>query len=369
MKKLMLSIMALMAVTASSVFGMYDADSDWVDFLTHGNQLRARVNQFGFTLGNGTIKGTFGFKGNNIIFNSNPEYPNASEHGRFQFNPTVSAGLGYTSEAISAGVGYSFTYNDKYLSTHTPVLMLNFLNNNLRIVVPVSVAMGNKDPHSSTTKNYKYTGISTDTHIRYYTGLESFSQLRLYVKYGMNQTEYEMESVKHKESASSLGIDFRAYFGANVDNLALSPFIKVTYDTSLGAKGKMGSTSYSIKASDRTSLYTPQSGQEASYERETYRLRVLPALGMTASSDIVSIYVEPSLGYEVYDDGQKGSKLKHGLAWNAYGELYVTPLPNLEWYVEAEIQGASTPVTSGNPQTFGFNSSTGITWYLPSLQE
>ena len=35
--------------------------------LIHGNQLRARMNQLGFTLGNGTIKGTFGFKANTLI--------------------------------------------------------------------------------------------------------------------------------------------------------------------------------------------------------------------------------------------------------------------------------------------------------------
>lgn len=44
-------------IASGSVFGMYGADNTWLFFLIHGNQLRARMNQLGFTLGNGTIKG------------------------------------------------------------------------------------------------------------------------------------------------------------------------------------------------------------------------------------------------------------------------------------------------------------------------
>ncbi|WP_439097908.1 hypothetical protein [Brachyspira hyodysenteriae] len=41
---------------------MYGDRDSWIDFLTHGNQFRARMDQLGFVLGNGTIKGTFGFR-------------------------------------------------------------------------------------------------------------------------------------------------------------------------------------------------------------------------------------------------------------------------------------------------------------------
>ena len=61
MRKIFLTAIALLSMASASVFGMYGVDSAWIDFLTHGNQFRARMQQLGFTLGNDTIKGTFGF--------------------------------------------------------------------------------------------------------------------------------------------------------------------------------------------------------------------------------------------------------------------------------------------------------------------
>ena len=62
MKKIFLIMMALLSMSYSSIFGMYGDQDDWIDFLTDGNQFRARMDQLGFVLGNSTIKGTFGFR-------------------------------------------------------------------------------------------------------------------------------------------------------------------------------------------------------------------------------------------------------------------------------------------------------------------
>ena len=61
-RKIILSAIALISVASAQVFGMYGANSDWIDFLTDDNQFRARLDQLGFTLGNDTIKGSFGFR-------------------------------------------------------------------------------------------------------------------------------------------------------------------------------------------------------------------------------------------------------------------------------------------------------------------
>ena len=58
MKKILLTAMALLTMASVSAFGMYGDQDDWIDFLTDGNQLRARMDQLGFVLGNNTIKGT-----------------------------------------------------------------------------------------------------------------------------------------------------------------------------------------------------------------------------------------------------------------------------------------------------------------------
>ena len=96
-------------------------------------------------------------------------------------------------------------------------------------------------------------------------------------------------------------------------------------------------------------------------------MKLTPALGLTANSDIVSLYVEPSLGLQITQPGSAtDNKVKelYSLAWGAYAEIYITPLKNLEWYFEADVNndadfGAITPVK--------FAASTGITWYLPAL--
>ena len=99
MRKFLLMVTAIFVLACSSVFGMYGADNTWLFFLIHGNQLRARMNQLGFTLGNGTIKGTFGFKANTgltgQIFTS---------RANTNLEATISGGIGYTGDGFGVGV-------------------------------------------------------------------------------------------------------------------------------------------------------------------------------------------------------------------------------------------------------------------------
>ena len=110
MKKIFLMTVALISIVSAQVFGMYGVDSDWIDFLTHGNQFRARLEQLGFTLGNDTIKGTFGFDSPSstlgLILKSQTD-------GYVNWYPNISAGIGYTSSAISVGAGYNATIGNK----------------------------------------------------------------------------------------------------------------------------------------------------------------------------------------------------------------------------------------------------------------
>ena len=56
MKKIFLIMTALLSMSYSSIFGMYGDQDDWIDFLTDGNQFRARMDQLGFVLGNVLLK-------------------------------------------------------------------------------------------------------------------------------------------------------------------------------------------------------------------------------------------------------------------------------------------------------------------------
>lgn len=377
MKKVLLTAMALLTIASTSVFGMYGADSDWIDFLVDGNKLKVRMNQFGFVLGNDMIRGTFGLNSEGTTLGAILDTTTVNSKQFFDFLPTVSAGIGYTSDVFSIGVGYNYAYrhsklsgitkNGYGLSVHTPVITMTAMNDSLRIAIPVQIAAKNGDIANISDKS-KYMGISMDPQIRYYTGLEAFTELRLYIKYGMNQSTSQDGT---KSTGSSVGFDFRAYFGATVGDVALSPFIKVTYDTALDAKGKYGDSSYAVK-SDSLITYTevPIGG----YDSNPWQLKVLPTLGMSANSDIVSIYVEAGLGYKATDTGYKlnagNNGVKHELAWSSYGEVYITPVKDLEWYFEAEIGNQTVNnagYVTGGSQNVQFNASTGITWYLPAL--
>lgn len=384
MKKVLLTAMALLTIASTSVFGMYGANSDWIDFLVHGNQLRARMQQFGFVLGNDMIKGTVGFRSEGSTLGAILDTTTVNSKQFFNFLPTVSVGIGYTSDVFGIGLGYNYTYrhnkfsgmtkNGYGLSIHTPVLAINAMNDSLRIAIPVQIAVknGDKAPDAAGlngTDKTKYMGISMDPQIRYYTGIEAFNEIRLYIKYGMNQYTDQGGT---KQTGSSFGFDFRAYFGATVGDVALKPFLKVTYDTALDAKGKHGSGSYNVKSDSL--VYNYSSTTIGAYDSNPWQLKVLPTLGMSANSDIVSIYVEAGLGYKATDSGYKlnagNNGVKHDLAWSSYGEIYITPVKDLEWYFEAEIGNYNLEgFADGNIGDLNvqFNASTGITWYLPAL--
>ena len=155
MKKILLTTIALLTVASMQVFGSYGVGSgDWITFLTDGNRFEARLDQLGFTLGNDMIKGTFGFHndgrgalyGSMLRQNSTETLQDGTAAGQgffYDFIPTISMGLGYTSSVIGIGVGYNATigtnrwvkYNGKAEGktteavVHTPVLVLNALDN------------------------------------------------------------------------------------------------------------------------------------------------------------------------------------------------------------------------------------------------
>ena len=119
------------------------------------------------------------------------------------------------------------------------------------------------------------------------------------------------------------------------------------------------------------------SSMKNEWEKSPYDVTVQAVLGITANSDIVSLYVEPSLGYTANYDGQyrivytsgntiKGDdpKLEHKLAWGAYTELYIRPVQDLEWYFEMDVNNSDS---DGTKIPVHFETTTGITWYLPAF--
>ena len=365
MKKIFLTTITLLSIASASVFGMYGVDSGWIDFLTHGNQFRARLDQLGFTLGNDMIKGTFGFK-NPYSFGDMLKVP---ANGDGKFIPDMSMGIGYTSSAIGIGVGYTMSFGNKEQKFngkvtpknqlqlgHTPVLVLNALDNALRIAVPIQVYQ-NSDKYA-VDSSYKYTAVSMDAQIRYYTGLDMLPQIRLYLRFGHYDTEdKKVGNITTKTKAESFGFDFRLFFGAMVEEVALQPIVKIQFNTALG---KNHNTTR-IQAINILKGSQTVNGVLKN-DKNPYTLNIIPALGISANSDIVSLYLEPSLGLKITGSASKNVKEAYDLGYGVYGEIYITPVKNVEWYFEASIDNLDA-----NTKGLSFAGSTGITWYLPAL--
>ena len=390
MKKIFLTAVALLTM-ATSVFGMYGPDSDWITFLTDGNRFRARLDQLGFTLGNDMIKGTFGFRNKGFngeyyggMLASATDTPTGSTTPAgagffYDFVPTISMGIGYTSSLISVGVGYNATignrwdrYNNKDNTkkveavAHTPVLVLNALDNAFRMAIPIQV-VHLTDKIKNAGKG-SVTAISLDAQFRYYTGLEMLPQIRLYLKYGMFGYNLKSDAGDKADGkfAESFGFDFRLYFGSMVEEVALQPIVKLAYNGALGKQHnqkRIQAANLIDSAATVAGTWQPTS-YSASWGQSAWEVTLTPALGLTANSDIVSLYVEPSLGLKITQDGHLTDKVKevYGLAYDVYAEIYITPLKNLEWYFEASIGNVNTD-TKG----VAFAGTTGITWYLPAL--
>ena len=385
MKKIFLTTIALLSMASATIFGMYGVDTDWIFFLTHGNQFRARLDQLGFTLGNDTIKGTFGFDNNTgyggayggLLVDNDPTGKHSSS-----WVPSISMGLGYTSSLISVGVGYNATiggqiqkFNGKAesktvnKSAHTPVLVLNAMDNAFRMAIPIQVYVNNDKFDGGGYDNEM--AVSVDSQFRYYTGLDALPQVRLFLRYGLYQNESKATKDAKKEKqkyAESFGFDFRLYFGSMVEEVALQPLVKLAYNQALG-NYHQDTKVEAVKAMNGDY----NSYQSGSYGGSVWDLQLMTGLGLTANSDIVSLYLEPQLGLAVTSRAPivatapgtptpaRVTTESYSLAYNVYAEIYITPLKNLEWYFEAQLGSGA------NQNSLVFNGTTGITWYLPAL--
>ncbi|OEJ14187.1 cell surface protein [Brachyspira hampsonii] len=336
----------------------------------NGNQCRARMDQLGFVLGNGTIKGTFGFRSQAAsTLLGNILTTGAADN--VDLTATISAGIGYTSEPFGIGLGYNFTYVNQRLGVHTPVLMINALNNNLRIAIPIQIASSQNPDNEAVSTKKDYLGISTDVQIRYYTGIDAFNAIRVYFRYGQNGYKNSATDVDYL--SQSLGFETRFYFlNTPVGNVTVNPYLKVAFDTALVGDG------FKVRAGD-SRIGWARGNNQTEWDQIPYEVTVAAVLGITANSDIVSLYVEPSLGYTAAGSGKvKGSiidpTVAHKLYWGAYTELYIRPTQDLEWYFEMDVNNSGTKqgyttasgfVGSGIPVYF--ETTTGITWYLPAL--
>ena len=234
-----------------------------------------------------------------------------------------------------------------------PVLLLNAMDNAFRMAIPIQVYVMNDKAVDGTKASINV--VSVDSQFRYYTGLDMLPEIRLYLRYGGGNFKIGTETQKIGET---FGFDFRLYFGSMVEEVALQPFVKLTYDGALG-NYHTNTRIEAVKVMNANTFDVPANAQ---FAKGAWNLNLVAGLGLTANSDIVSLYLEPSLGLKVEQAADKNAKEAYSLGYNVYAEIYITPLKNLEWYFEANIGNVGT-TTKG----LAFAGTTGITWYLPAL--
>lgn len=215
--------------------------------------------------------------------------------------------------------------------------------------------------------------------------------------------------------AHSIGIDIRGYFIASTDPVLIEPQIRLLYQGSVkdfkgtsysvitprgsSVSGAVEFGHYLLDATSPMGAFDMDTTQIANwYDMSTHRVKstvegaaieiggekyyitkpqyvgISFPVGFTAESDLISIYLEPALSLSLVTGGinQYATSAKpvripplfYSLGYLFYGELHITPLPNLEWYFEAQIGSATTIDSLGNSSQgdLVFNGSTGLTW-------
>ena len=395
-----------------SLFGFYGDGSgrSFIDFLMDRDQLRARTDQIGFLYGTEHIRVAFGVTGNTsgVILDNWTNDSSTNNKLSSYFRPSVALAVGYKSDLISVGGAYQFKYIDSNYMVHTPALMLTAMDNTLRFNIPVAIGVGNNFIKNTIV-------ASTAIEARYYLHkfIDYFSQLRLYFYYGYARIGYakivsssdegvgvDPNSKAIYKDQTSIGLDLRAYFNFPTDKgVSIEPYIRVLYSQALDTVENLNGTLNKYKGEnfnitpysfDYTSLSFDATGTEklsGGYIASVpgipnpqgrvpisgiYRVGIALPLGLRASNDFVSLYVEPSLAVTIFGGkisllGVERKGFFYTFGYVVYSELTVTPVKYLELFLELQTGGASRlggDLYGASATTMILNASSGIAWYF-----
>ena len=395
-----------------SLFGFYGDGSgrSFIDFLMDKDQLRARTDQIGFLYDCETdyLRLAFGVTGNTtgVILDNWTNDSSTNNKLSSYFRPSVALAVGYKSDLISVGGAYQFKYVDSNYMVHTPAIMLTAMDNTLRLNIPVAIGIGN-----NFIKNTFIVSTAVEARYYFHKFIDYLSQLRLYVYYGYARMSYakilsdggfdvDPSSKAIYKDQASVGVDFRAYFNFPTErSLSIEPYIRVLYSQALETVENLNGTLNKYKGEnfnitpygfDYTSLSFDATGTEklsGGYIASVpgipnpqgrvpisgiYRIGIALPLGLRASNDFVSLYVEPSLSATIF--GGKISLLGverkgpfYTFGYVVYAELTVTPVKDLELYLELQTGGATRlggDLYAASTTTLVLNSSCGVAWYF-----
>ena len=417
----MKKILTLLLLASSiNLFG-YFASDNMIDMLVHSNQLRIRTDRFGALFGNRNVRAAIGLTAANnfsgiILNNLGKEGESLADNykGIDKFIPSLLGAIGYDSDIFGIAAGYEFTWKAPTYMVHTPILHMTALDDNFRINIPVSIGVGQDSAYNKDKSLRGTMVISTAIEARYYFNQPYFSHIRLFFNYG-NATIKEIHDPNINFTQQSIGFQARAYFRYELPyNMVLEPIIRVQFDTALAtrynnidnktriednyfitAKGfipnALGGTGSFVGAGGANAdLSTGNlsggylgSIPEGYFAKNPYRVGIALPLGMRATSEtgLVEFYLEPALSLsivnakEIFIRGTENLPAEqqrkryspfYTFGYVVYGELYIRPIPQLEWYLELQTGGSTIAgdLAGGNNTSLIINGATGITWYF-----
>lgn len=291
------------------------------------------------------------------------------------------------------------------------------LGNTLRFNLPIAIGVG-----SGNAKNTYI--VSTGIETRYYPKW-IIDQIRLYIFYGYARISYakygfKEENLQIDENAknvykamSSVGFDLRLYFKIDKESrkqsergknlpFSIEPYFRFLYNCALrtlenqgGRHIRYGGNNYDINAygfdpdslsvnykSDEKfsggyigSLPQIPNPQGQPTISDIYRIGLAFPVGFRVQSEYYGLYLEPSLSLTLIDGKNisiSGTR-KRGpfftLGWVIYGEIFLTPIPEIELYLAVQTGGATRLGGALDPAyssgtTLIFNTDCGITYYF-----
>lgn len=165
-------------------------------------------------------------------------------------------------------------------------------------------------------------------------------------------------------------------FGANVinDNFSVTAKSFAPYYPTTGPGSSTGANGANTGSGLNGGYLTSLPGSY--YAIEPYRVGVAMPVGFTAKSldENISFYLEPALSFtmigakHIYQSAssQNERNMIFGLGYVVYGELYIRPVKNLEWYFELQTGGATIADNFKNSASTSlvFNGKTGLSYYF-----
>lgn len=415
-------LIIFMILISSQLYGFYGdgGGRSFIDFLMDMNQFRARTDQVGVLLGPSNYRFTVGFSGRTsgiILDNWTNDYKTTPKLTVY-LRPGVTVGFGMKTENFNFGLGYQFRYLHKDYQVHTPMFTFTALDNTLRFNLPIAIGVG-----SGNAKNTWL--VSTGIETRYYPKT-ILDQIRLYIFYGYARISYakygfKEENLQIDENAknvykamSSVGFDLRLYFKIDKESkkqleergknlpFSIEPYFRFLYNCALrtlenqgGRHIRYGGNNYDINAygfdpdslgvnykSDEKfsggyigSLPAIPNPQGQNTISDIYRIGLAFPVGFRVQSEYYGLYLEPSLSLTMIDGKNisiSGTS-KRGpfftLGWVIYGEIFLTPIPEIELYLAVQTGGATRLGGALDPAYLNgtsliFNTDCGITYYF-----